>query len=52
MFKFLMRPFCRHTTVLPEAHYLEDVRNGRKRQRWIWKCSKCGKYIKTKGAGE
>lgn len=52
MLKFLLRPFCRHKSVIPAASYLEDAGDGKKRQRWIWKCNRCGKMIKTKGAGE
>lgn len=52
MFKRLCHPFCRHKSVIPTVSYLEDTGDGKKRQRWVWKCSRCGKEFITKGAGE
>lgn len=52
MIKRLLHPFCRHRSVLPVAHFLDNAKDGKLRQRWVWKCNKCGKEFLTKGAGE
>lgn len=43
MLKIIKRLLCKHEKKVHAGMYLEDVGNGIKETRHIWKCEKCGK---------